>query len=52
MAPDVTADATTLEAAKRARKEAVKKVEEARHVVAMAGAKPFELYGNLLSDKT
>ncbi len=51
LAPDVPADATTIEAAKKACKEAVKKVKEAKHVVAMVGAKPFELYANLLSDK-
>ena len=51
MAPDVTADAIALEAAKKARKKVVKKAEEAKHVVAMAGAKPFELYANLFADK-
>ncbi len=50
-APDVTAETTALETAKKACKEAVKKVEEARHVVATAGAKPFELYANLLADE-
>ena len=51
MAPDITADATALEAAKKACKEVVKKVKEAKHVVTMAGAKPFELYANLLADE-
>jgi hypothetical protein len=50
-APDITAVATALEAAKKACEEAVKKVEEAKHVVAMAGAKPLELYANLLADE-
>ena len=50
-APDVTADAIALEAAKKACKEVVKKVEGAKHIVATAGAKPFELYANLLSDE-
>ena len=51
MAPDITADAIALEAAKKACEEALKKVEEAKQVVATAGAKPFELYANLLADK-
>ncbi len=51
MAPDITADATALEAARKTCKEAVKKVKEAKHVVATAGAKLFELYANLLADK-
>ena len=51
MAPKVTADAIALGVAKKACKEAIKKVEEAKKVVAMAGAKPFELYTNLLADK-
>ena len=50
-APDVTADAIALGAAKKACKEAQKKVEEAAQVVATAGAKPFELYANLLADE-
>ena len=50
-APDITADTIALEAAKKARKEANKKVEEVKQVDATAGAKPFELYANLLSDK-
>ncbi len=50
-APDITAETIALVAAKKAREEAQKKVEEAAQVVATAGAKPFELYANLLSDK-
>ena len=40
-----------LGAAKKAREEASKKVEEAKQVVATARVKPFELYVNLLADK-
>ena len=50
-APDVTAETIALGAAKKAREEAQKKVEEAAQVVAAAGAKPFELYANLLADE-
>ncbi len=48
LAPDIIADTSTLAAAC---KEAIKKVEEAKLVVTMAGAKPFKLYGSLLSDE-
>ena len=51
MAPDVIANTPTLAAAKKACNEAAKKVKEAKLAVATAGAKPFELYRNLLSDK-
>ena len=37
--------------AKKARKEAIKKVKEVKNIVTTAGAKPFELYANLLADK-
>ena len=50
-APDVITDTSTLAAAKKACKEATKKVEEAKLAIAMTGAKPFELYGNLVSDE-
>ncbi len=50
-APDVIADAAALDAAKKACNGMAKKVKEAKLAVAMAGAKPFELYANLLSDK-
>ena len=51
LAPGGISNKPTLAAAKKAHKEAAKKVEEAKLAVAMAGAKPFKLYGNLLSDK-
>ncbi len=51
MAPDVIANTPTLSAAKKACKEAAKKVDEAKLAVTTAGAKPFKLYGNLCSDK-
>ena len=44
-------DAAALEAAKKACNNAAKKVKEAKLAVAMARAKLFELYANLLSDK-
>ena len=50
-APDVTAETIVLGAAKKVCKEAIKKVEEAKQVVAAAGTKPFELYANLLADE-
>ncbi len=50
-APDVSAYASTLATAKKARKKATKKVEKAKLTVAMARAKLFQLYGNLLSDE-
>ena len=50
-APGVTANAAALEAAKKACDDVAKKVEEAKLAVTMAGAKPFELYANLLADK-
>ncbi len=49
-APDVIADAAALDAAKKACNNAAKKVKEAKLAVAMARAKPFELYTNLLAD--
>ena len=48
---DVNTMSSLLAAAKTACKEAVAKVEEAKLAITMAGAKPFELYGNLLSNK-
>ena len=50
-APDIIADATALDVAKKARDDAAKKVKEAKLAVAIARARPFELYMNLLSDK-
>ena len=50
-APDVIADVAALDAAKKAHNDVAKKVEEANFAVATAGAKPFKLYVNLLSDK-
>ena len=47
MAPDVIADTAALHAAKKACKEATKKVEEVKLAVTMARAKLFELYVNL-----
>ena len=38
-------------AAKKAHGDAAKQVEEAKLAVATAGAKPFELYANLLADE-
>ena len=43
-------DAAALDAAKKSHDNAAKNVKEAKLVVATAGAKPFELYANLLSD--
>ncbi len=40
-----------LEASKKARDDAAKKVKEEKLMVATAGAKPFKLYANLLSDE-
>ena len=51
LACDVITHAAALYAAKKAPGDAAKKVEEAKLAVAMAGAKPFELYTNLLSNK-
>ena len=51
LVPDVSAEVAALNAAKKACDDAAKKVEEANLAVATAGAKPFELYANLLSDK-
>ena len=51
MAPDVIANAATLDATKKAGDNAAKMVEEVKLAVVTAGAKPFELYANLLSDK-
>ena len=51
LASDVITNAAALDAAKKAHDDAAKKVKEAKHTVAMAGAKPFELYANLLSDE-
>ena len=50
-APDVIVNTPTLTAAKKVCKEATKKVKESKLAVTTAGAKPFELYGNLLSDE-
>ena len=49
--PDDIADAAVLEAAKKAYNDMAKKVKEVMLVVLTAGAKPFELYGNLLSEE-
>ncbi len=49
--PDVNATSTPLAAAKTACKEAPTKVEKAKLAITTAGAKSFELYGNLLSNK-
>ncbi len=43
-APDIIAHTPTLATAKKACKEATKKVEEVKLVVTTAGAKPFVLY--------
>ena len=51
MAPDVIGNTPTLTAAKKACKEATKKIKEAKITDATAGVKPFELYRNLLSDE-
>ncbi len=51
MAPDIIANAAALDAAKKACDDAAKKVKEVKLAVAMAGAKLFELYANLLSDE-
>ncbi len=51
MAPDIIADVSTLAAAKKAHEEAAKKVKEVKLAVTNAGAKLFEFYRNLLSDK-
>ena len=48
---DVITNAAALEAVKKACNDAAKKVKEVKLDVAMPGAKPFELYANLLSDK-
>ena len=50
-ASDIIANAAAVDAAKKARDNASKKVKEVKLAVVMAGAKPFELYANLLSDK-
>ena len=49
-APDISIDASTLSAARKSYNEATKKVKEAKLAITTAGAKPFELYGNLLFD--
>ena len=49
--PDINSMSSLLAIAKRVCKEATTKVKEAKLAVTTAGAKPFELYGNLLSDK-
>ena len=51
MTPDIIANASAINAAKKACKEIARKVEEARLALTTAGVKPFELYSNLLSDK-
>ena len=49
--PDINATSSPLATAKAACKDAATKVEEAKLAVTTAGVKPFELDGNLLSDK-
>ena len=44
LAPDIITNTPTLAAAKKACKDAAKKVKEAKLPVTTAGAKPFELY--------
>ncbi len=44
LAPDIITDTPTLATAKKACKEAAKKVEEAKLAVTMAGANLFDLY--------
>ena len=44
-------NASTLATVKKAHEEAAKKVQEVKLADTMAGAKPFELYGTLLSDE-
>ena len=51
LAPDIIANTPTLATAKKACEEAAKKVKEAKLAVTMTGAKPFELYRKLFSDK-
>ncbi len=51
MDPNVNAMTSPLVAAKTTCKEAATKVEEAKFAITMAGAKPFELSGNLLSNE-
>ena len=49
--PDVNTMSSPLATAKRACKEAAMKAEEAELAATSAGAKPFKLNGNLLSNK-
>ena len=49
--PDVDTNLSPLAIAKKACKEAAKKVERAKLAIRTAGARPFELCGNLLSHK-
>ena len=49
--PDINAKLPSLTAANTACKEATTKVKEAKLAATIAGAKQFELYGNLLSNK-
>ena len=49
--PDVDAMSSPLAAANAACTVAATKVEEAKLAITTAGAKTFELYGNLLSNK-
>ena len=51
MAADIITNTPTLANTKKAHEEAAKKVEEVKLAITMSGAKPFELYGNLLSDE-
>ncbi len=51
MAPEITADAIALEAANKACKDEVRKVEEAKHVVMTAGAKAFKKNADFLTDE-
>ncbi len=50
-AHDISINVSTLATAKKSHVEATEKVKEANLAVAMAGARPFKLYGNLLSDE-
>ena len=48
--PYINAVSSPLPAAKTACREATTKVKELKLAIMTAGAKPFKLYGNLLSD--
>ncbi len=49
--PDVNATSSPLAAAKTACNEAATKVKEAKLAIMMEGAKPFKIFGNLLSNE-